>query len=103
MRVIDKHNFEEAINGPTPVLVDFWNTACLSCWQAVPALKQLEIAYRDRILIAKYNVDTDIGIIERFNINKVPYFIFFKDGGPKFTVEGFKNIMDLEKKIREFL
>jgi thioredoxin 1 len=74
-------NFKaEVLDSPVPVLVDFWAEWCVPCKMLGPLLDQLGEDYRDKIKVAKLNVDEQGEIASRFNIISIPTILLFHKG-----------------------
>lgn len=78
---LNRQNFEaEVANSKTLVLVDFWASWCVPCKQTEPIVNSLAEEFKDKIKVAKVNVDTDADIANRFAVRGVPTFLIFKNG-----------------------
>ena len=73
-------NFEETIQGDTPILVDFWAAWCAPCKMIAPALEALASEYAGRVRIGKLNVDESGPTAARHGIQSIPTLILFKAG-----------------------
>jgi thioredoxin 1 len=73
-------DFEQAIQGDTPVLVDFWAAWCAPCRMIAPVLDELAREYAGRVKIAKVNVDEHGGTAQRYGVQSIPTLIVFKGG-----------------------
>jgi thioredoxin len=78
---LDDNNFDSAISGQTPVLVDFWATWCGPCQFMLPIFTRLAKKYKT-IRFARVNVDDAQGISQRYGVYAIPTFIVFKNGKP---------------------
>ncbi|OGE76902.1 MAG: thioredoxin [Candidatus Doudnabacteria bacterium RIFCSPHIGHO2_02_FULL_48_21] len=78
---LNKNNFsQEVLNSPTPVLVDFWAEWCVPCKLIAPALAEISEEYKDKIKIAKLNVDDFPEIAMQYHVRGIPNMKIFKNG-----------------------
>ena len=74
-------NFDKAIIGNMPVIVDFWATWCGPCQFMLPIFTRLAKKYKT-VRFARVNVDDAQGVSQRYGVYANPTFIVFKDGKP---------------------
>ncbi|EIM31437.1 thioredoxin [Leptothrix ochracea L12] len=72
----------EVLQSARPVLVDYWAVWCGPCKQISPLLDELaeDAAYKDRVVVAKMNVDENRLIPSKYGIRGIPTLMIFKDG-----------------------
>jgi thioredoxin len=78
---LDDMNFDKAVVGETPVIVDFWATWCGPCQFMRPIFTRLAKKYKT-IRFARVNVDDAQGVSQRYGVYAIPTFIVFKNGKP---------------------
>ncbi len=78
---ITNGNFEkEILNSDKPVLVDFWASWCAPCRIIAPAVEQLAEELKDKVKVAKSNVDENPELATHFSVLNIPTLILFKGG-----------------------
>lgn len=70
----------DVVKSTVPVVADFWAEWCGPCRMIAPVLKELAKDYKDRLRIAKINVDEEPDLAQRYNIQSIPTLLFFKGG-----------------------
>ncbi|KAK0479563.1 putative thioredoxin [Armillaria novae-zelandiae] len=74
-------DFRKIIDGPKPVVVDFWATWCGPCKMIGPVFKKLA-EKPEFAAVEFYTVDIDEqpNIMEEVQVSSMPTFLAFKDG-----------------------
>ena len=78
--VKDKDFKEKVLEADKPVLCDFWAEWCGPCKQISPILQELAEDYKEKILIAKVNIDENPEVPSNYGIMSIPTLILFKNG-----------------------
>ena len=78
---ISDDSFEaDVLKADKPVLVDYWAEWCGPCKMIAPILDEVSEQYKDRLQIAKMNVDENREVPAKFGIRGIPTLMLFKDG-----------------------
>ncbi len=85
------------------VLVDFWAEWCAPCKRIAPTVDELARDYKDRVVVAKVNVDENPAMVGRFGIRGIPLLLVLKDGQPVETLVGVQSKDQLTKLLDRHL
>lgn len=81
MLTLTDSNFEEEIKKATlPVLVDFSADWCGPCKMMAPNIDALDAEMKDKVVVAKLDVDTSSQTAAKFGVMSIPTTIIFKGG-----------------------
>jgi thioredoxin 1 len=76
---LDNTSFQSALDqAETPVFVDFFAEWCGPCQMAAPVIDKLAEDFKDKVLLAKLDIDEARDIAMQFNVMSVPTVIVFK-------------------------
>ena len=76
---LNDKNFDTGISkGYT--LVDFWAEWCGPCKALAPTIDKIADDYKDKVTVAKVDIDANPSIPAKFGIRGIPTVILFKDG-----------------------
>jgi len=79
---------DEVVKAEGPVLVDYWADWCGPCKMIAPILDEIAEDYKDKIKIAKLNIDENPGTPPKYGIRGIPTLMLFKDGNVEATKVG---------------
>jgi thioredoxin 1 len=78
---ISDASFEsDVLQAGKPVLVDYWAEWCGPCKMIAPILDEVSESYKEKLQVAKMNVDENRDIPAKFGIRGIPTLMLFKDG-----------------------
>ena len=99
---VSDDNFEqEVIKSGKPVLVDFWAPWCGPCRAIGPVVEDLAEVYKDRVKVAKLNIDDNPKTAIVYGVMSIPTIVLFKNGNALDKVVGLvpkDRLEDLMKK-----
>ena len=78
---VDDAGFEkDVLQAKGFVLVDFWAEWCGPCKQIGPILDEIASEKKDKLTIAKVNIDNNPETPQKYGVRGIPTLILFKDG-----------------------
>ena len=99
---VKDNQFEKlVVNNEKPVLCDFWAEWCGPCKQISPILEELAVDLKDKVKIAKINIDQNPEIPSKYGIMSIPTLMLFNKGEVVGTQVGLMQKNDLEIWIKE--
>ncbi len=93
----------EVLRSSMPVVVDFYASWCMPCRMLGPVVDRIAAEYRDRLKVAKVDVDSEPGLAARYGITGVPTLLFFSGGELRDSLVGLPSPQLLEKAIHRLL
>jgi thioredoxin 1 len=101
---VTRSNFDaEVLKSTVPVVADFWAEWCGPCKMIAPVLRDLARDYKDKIKIAKIDVDAEGDLAQQFNIVSIPTILVFNKGQVVKQQIGAVPRQALEKMIKEVI
>lgn len=80
IHLTDANFDEEVLKSEKPVLVDFWAPWCGPCKAIGPVVEELAAVYRDRVKVAKINIDENPKTATVYGVMSIPTLMLFKGG-----------------------
>jgi len=99
INLTDKNFEKEILRSDKMVLVDFYATWCEPCSLLAPILEKLEKEFEDKMVLLKANVDDVQVNAQKFQVDRIPMVVLFKNGKPINNFTGLKP----EPILREWL
>ncbi len=86
---ITDDNFEtEVLKSAKPTIVDFFADWCGPCKQIAPVLEEISDELKDKIKIAKHDIDNEPNTPTKYGVKGIPTMLLFKNGELKSTKVG---------------
>lgn len=102
--VLSEKNFQdEVIASKVPVLVDFWAPWCGPCRSIAPVVNELADDFAGRAKVAKVNVDEASALAQKYGIQAIPTFLYFRGGRVVDQVMGGAPKRDLAAKLDKLI
>ena len=93
----------DVLKADKPVVVDFWAEWCGPCRMISPILAELAEEYRDKITVAKVNVDQEPDLAMEFGVTGIPLLGVFQGGKMVKQLVGARPKAALIEELAEFL
>jgi len=95
MIITNKNYALEVQESDRPVLLDFWSNGCMPCQMFSSVLEQFEKEHPE-IKVGKVNVNDEMELAQKYNVEYVPTIVFIKNGQVVATEVGFREKSQLE-------
>lgn len=101
IKISDESFEKDVLQNSKPVLIDFWAPWCNPCLQVAPILEEISDEMKDKIVVAKHNIDDHPNQPSRFGVRGIPTMLLFKDSELKATKVGATTKSNIVKWIEE--
>jgi|TARA_B110000238_G_C16042022_1_gene402273 thioredoxin 1 len=96
LHVTDSSFEDEVLKSELPVILDFWAEWCGPCKMIAPILDQIADQYKNKLIVAKINIDDNQGTPATYGVRGIPTLILFKNGETVATKVGAVSKSQLE-------
>lgn len=103
LRLTDANFHGEVIESELPVLVDMWAPWCGPCIEMKPMIQQLAQELQGEVNVAELNIDDNLFIKEKYDVDRYPMLLLFVDGNEIARFVGVPTKESLLNSLRESL
>ncbi|MGA2330962.1 MAG: thioredoxin domain-containing protein [Syntrophales bacterium] len=93
----------EVLASPCPVLLMTWAPWCAYCRMLHPIIERIAAEYKDRLKVARLNVDDNPAVCAQYAVQGVPTILIFKDGKLMNKMVGVLSKEEIERRINAVL
>ena len=80
IRTTDYNFQKDVLQSSKPVLVDFFADWCGPCKVIAPALEEIAVQLKEKLTIAKINIDDNPNTPQNYGVRGIPTLMLFKNG-----------------------
>jgi thioredoxin 1 len=104
VRICTDSNFErDVLASGRQVLVAFGTSWCGPCRLMAPALRALAATEKNRLIVAKLDVEANPATADRYGVERFPVCILFRDGQEIERLDGYMPLRKIETMLRPLL
>ncbi|MDN5858964.1 MAG: thioredoxin [Pseudonocardia sp.] len=103
VNVTDATFTSDVIESDKTVLVDFWATWCGPCKMVAPVLDEIAGEHKDKITVAKLDVDVNQQTAQQYQVMSIPTMIVFQNGRPVKQIVGARPKAALLNDLADYL
>ena len=101
--VTDATFASDVLQSSKPVLVDFWAEWCGPCKMVAPVLDEIAGENREKITVAKLDIDVNQKTAQAYQVMSIPTMIVFQDGKPVKQIVGARPKAALLSDLADYL
>ncbi len=94
---------DDVLASDKTVLVDFWAEWCGPCKMVAPVLDEIAGENKDKIKIAKLDIDRNPSAARDYQVMSIPTMIVFQDGKPVKQIVGAQPKAKLLEALADYL
>ncbi len=93
----------DVLKSDKTVLVDFWAEWCGPCKMVAPVLDEIAGENKDKITVAKLDIDVNQQTAQAYQVMSIPTMIVFQDGKPVKQIVGARPKAALLSDLADYL
>ena len=101
--VTDASFKSDVIDSSKTVVVDFWATWCGPCKMVAPVLDEIAGEHKDKITVAKLDIDINQQTAQQYQVMSIPTLIVFQNGQPVKQIVGARPKAALLNDLADYL
>ncbi len=94
---------DDVLASDKTVLVDFWAEWCGPCKMVAPVLDEIAGENKDKITVAKLDIDRNPSAARDYQVMSIPTMIVFQDGKPVKQIVGAQPKAKLLEALADYL
>lgn len=99
---LNRERFDDyAIFGEKPIMVQFYAPNCTYCKRIEPVMEDLSELYGERIIMGRFNVNSDFLMLKQEQIEAIPTMVIYKNGAALSSIVAPQSRAEIESFIRE--
>ncbi len=103
LNVSDVDFAREVLASPCPVLLVTWAPWCAYCRMLHPIIERIAAEYKDRLKVARLNVEDNPAVSSQYAVQGVPTILMFKDGKLVNKMVGVLSREEIERQMKVVL
>ena len=103
VQVTDATFKSDVLDSGKTVLVDFWAEWCGPCRMVAPVLDEIAGENRDKLTVAKLDIDANPATARDYHVMSIPTMIVFQGGQPVKQIVGAKPKAALLSDLADYL
>jgi thioredoxin 1 len=94
---------DDVLSSDKTVLVDFWAEWCGPCKMVAPVLDEIAGEHKDKITVAKLDIDANQQTAMQYQVMSIPTMIVFQNGQPVKQIVGARPKAALLNDLADYL
>ncbi|AMA52593.1 disulfide bond formation protein BdbA [Bacillus inaquosorum] len=96
---INLTQYQKEVDSKKPKFIYVYETSCPPCQEIKPELN--EVIKKEKLKVQALNIEEkenyNTDFLDKYNLNKTPTILYYKDGKEKDRLEGYRSASQIEK------